>query len=395
MIKFPLSNIRNISLFYLFTIVLNSWWISANWIFFWTRYMTYGSLGLIDALAFGFGLLMEIPTGSIADLLGKRKTIIAAMSFALIGIIIMTFSDSYYGILIGFLICQFGWALYSGAAEAMAYDTLIDEKKEEQFEEVITTSSTIAGISTIVTTLIGGLAYTINFRLPHILWAISYFFGLLLSFFIKEPKTDLEKFSLKSYFLQFKTGFRELFKTNLRQYVVFFFALYGSFIIYDWGLVKPAFAERFGYFANEQAILFAGLGIVGAVIVKLIPRIRKITGDRVGMYILSILLAMAYAFMFFNWGFAGFIPIALLDLSGRIIQPWLSIIINKEIPSKYRATTISTSVLLSRLPYVFVAIIAGEAAQNGQLGIFGLAIGVILISLVALNFLYFDILKRK
>jgi len=392
--NFPLSNIRNISLFYLFSVVINSWWISANWIFFWTRYMTYGSLGLVDALAFGFGLLMEIPTGAIADLLGKRKTIISAMSFALIGISIITFSDSYYGILIGFLICQLGWALYSGAAEAMAYDTLIDEKKETQFEEVITTYSTIAGITTLITTLIGGFLYSVHFRLPHILWVISYVFGLALALFIKEPKTVLEKFTLKNYFLQLKIGFKELFKTNLRQYIVFFFALYGSFIIYDWGLVKPAFAERFGYLANEQAILFTILGIITAILVRFIPRIRKIIGDKIGMYILSILLAMAYAFMFFNWGFAGFIPLALLDLSGRIVYPWLSIIINKEIPSKYRATTISTTVLLSRLPYVFVAIIAGEAAQNGQLGIFGLGIGVILISLVAINFLYFDILKR-
>ncbi len=70
-------------------------------------------------------------------------------------------------------------------------------------------------------------------------------------------------------------------------------------------------------------------------------------------------------------------------------------IINKEVPSKYRATTLSTSALLGRVPYVFVAIAAGEAAEAGLLGVFALAVGSVLILATVINFFYFRVFHRE
>lgn len=94
-------------------------------------------------------------------------------------------------------------------------------------------------------------------------------------------------------------------------------------------------------------------------------------------------------------GWLGIMAIVMIDLGGRIVSPWLSVIVNKEIPSKFRATTISTSSLLSRIPYVLLAIIAGQAAEAGKIGVFTLVIGIVLIALGFLNYLVFTWKSKK
>lgn len=392
---FPAWDVKNVRIFYLLNFTQNAWWIAGNWIFFWTRYMTYGTLGIVDALAFGFGLLMEIPTGAIADLLGKKRTIVTAMGLMTIGAILMTHTGNQYPMFAGFLLAQLGWALFSGAAEALAYDSLVDKGREQEFENVISTATATGIVFMVLTTLFGGLLYYINFRLPHIFWWLSYAVGFVISLFATEPKTDTLQFTWKNYFGQLATGFKQLISPALRSFFVFNFALFGAFVIYDFGLVRPALAVSFGFDANAQAVILAVFGLVGALFARSLPQIRKRVSDATGLYLLSLVMGLAYVSVYFGLGVFGIFTLAAIDLSGRIVYPWLSVIINKSVDSKYRATTISTSSLLSRFPYVFVAIFAGIAAETGQLRLFGLVIGIVVLGLTALNYLVFGVLKGK
>ena len=105
---FPLRQIPNIGRFYLLTAFNNLWFLAGNWIFYWLRYMTYGELGVMDALCFLFGLVMEVPSGAIADVIGKRKTIIIGMLLASAGFLTMGSANDIAPLWIGFLLAQAG-----------------------------------------------------------------------------------------------------------------------------------------------------------------------------------------------------------------------------------------------------------------------------------------------
>jgi hypothetical protein len=383
----PLLKERNIFLFYLLTVTTNAFFIVGNWIFFWTRFMTYGQLGLVDASCFAFGMLMEVPTGAISDLIGKKKTLLAALFFSSLGVFIISPASQILPILVGFMVAQAGWALYSGAAEAFAYDTLKEKNLESQFDEVISASSMIATITTLFSTLAGIWLYQLNFRLPHYMWAVAYAVGFVICFFLREPHVDTEKFSLKNYFTQLSQGMKQLLMPALKPFFILIFILLGVFYLYNYGFIKPAMAEGFGWYAREQGWLFAGLSLFSAALARAVPWMRNKFSDMQGLVLLAMIMGVGFVVASLVSGWFGLLPFILIVGSGTLSSPWVSVVINREIPSAYRATTISTVAMLTKIPYIVAAVVAGGMIESGYLWLFtlvtgGVTLGAILISKV-------------
>ncbi len=355
--------------------------------------MTYGQLGWVDALGFGFGLFLEVPSGAVADLLGKRKTILFGMIAGFTGVMLITFSGSLAGITIGWLITQICFAFYSGAAEALVYDTMKDLKIETQFDKVITKASFIENLTGSITTLIGGFLYYYNNQLPHFLWGMGFFLGIIASYFFIEPKIDTVKFSLKVYFRQLFAGIRELTQTELSRYIGFFFVLVGVYFLYSWGLVRPAIATSFGFFSKEQAVILPVLTLLGAFCVRLIPKLKKSITDLNGLFILSVLMSGGFLLASLNLGWYGIIPMVLIAIAGHMATPWISIVVNKKIESKDRATTLSTIALLTKIPYVILAVTAGRMVENGTLSRFSFWTGATIISVALISILFIKFRK--
>lgn len=386
-IKIPQKENRNIVIFYIITVFTNAFYIAGNWIFFWTLFMTYKQLGFVDAVGFAFAFLMEIPTGAIADLLGKKITIQSALLFIFLGIMIITFGGSFLAIFVGFLIAQLGWTLYSGSAEALAYDSLVENKKQEDFEVVISFSHMLGLITTVIATLIGAWLFTINIKLPHFIWALTYLVGFIASFGLREPKVDTEKFSIKNYIKQLSTGIKELFSLKLKRYILFILTLMGFYYLYDYGLVRPVIAIQFGFFNIEQSFLYALTTILSAITVVFLPTIKRFLGDFKGLILLTIILTICFVLFSVRIGVFGVFPMLLIAIVGELSIPWISSIINEKTPSKYRATTISTVAMIIKTPYIIVAIVAGQLVEEGKFHYFtltlaGLAATVLLISVI-------------
>jgi len=63
-------------------------------------------------------------------------------------------------------------------------------------------------------------------------------------------------------------------------------------------------------------------------------------------------------------------------------------VLNERIPSETRATTLSTVALLSRIPYVLTALIAGVMVEAGTFAWFNLAVALVIGIIVAGSFAY-------
>ena len=69
-------------------------------------------------------LILEIPSGAIADIIGRKKTLIIARFCYIIEIFLIAFYDGFYIFLIAKVISGIGVSLSSGTDQALLYDTL-------------------------------------------------------------------------------------------------------------------------------------------------------------------------------------------------------------------------------------------------------------------------------
>jgi len=65
---------NNILIAYILAFAKNTWFWLGIWIFYYLRFTNYAGIGLIETVLTVTTTLSEIPTGAVADLLGKKKT---------------------------------------------------------------------------------------------------------------------------------------------------------------------------------------------------------------------------------------------------------------------------------------------------------------------------------
>lgn len=372
---------RNITLFYLLTISTNLWFGASSWLYVWRRFMTFGQLGWIDAIGFGISLILDIPTGAFADIFGKRLTLIVSSIFTGTGILFIAFANSLTGIFIGNIISQVGWAMYSGASDALVYDSLLNLKKEQLFSAVLAKANQYMSYAAAFGYFIGGILYPMYWRLPQIVWGLSYVPAVVISFLLVDPHImQSEHFSVRVYLNKIHLGIKELLLPQLRKYILLIFILLGVYFLYTWGFVRPAIATSFGFFSKEQSIILPILTLSTAFLIHYLPLISKKISGFMGLSILAGLMGMGFFLSAFPIGYWGIIPMFLVTIAGKFAGPWVSVIVNKEISSSYRATTLSTVSLLSKVPYVLVAVLIGSATENNMLSQFCLLLaGVIFV----------------
>ncbi len=78
-------------------------------------------------------VVLEIPSGYLADAIGRKKTIILGTIFGFLGFVAYSFSYAFLGFLFAEIILGIGQSLISGADSALLYDTLLESGKKDDY----------------------------------------------------------------------------------------------------------------------------------------------------------------------------------------------------------------------------------------------------------------------
>lgn len=102
-------------------------------------------------------LMLEIPSGILADRFSRKKLIVIGGVLKALCYITWIISSGFLLFAVGFVFWGLSCSLHSGTEEALLYDSLKTEGKEQQFDLVLGKGRFFAGISTIVSSLVGGI----------------------------------------------------------------------------------------------------------------------------------------------------------------------------------------------------------------------------------------------
>ena len=105
-------------------------------------------------------VILEIPTGILADRWSRRNMVAIGEMLKALCFFLWMFADGFHLYAVGFVFWGLGGAFQSGAEEALLFDTLKIQNREEQFEQVLGKGRFLHGMSNMLAAVSGGFLGT-------------------------------------------------------------------------------------------------------------------------------------------------------------------------------------------------------------------------------------------
>jgi len=129
------------------------------WVAYQRRVLTFTQMAFFSSIAYATTTFLELPTGALADLLGRRKTIMLGWLIAALSNVYLAFASSVLMFFSGFVVRAMGEALISGADTALIFDTLKELKRENYFSKYMARAGLIYRSALVLATFLGGYLY--------------------------------------------------------------------------------------------------------------------------------------------------------------------------------------------------------------------------------------------
>ncbi len=339
------------------------------WVLIWRSYLSWEEIALVTSISLFVQLLLELPSGALADLWGRKNTIIFGRVLGVIGFSIFIFATNFWMFLIGNILYLANWAFESGALSALLFDSMKENgRREEEYQKVEADTFFWCTVGMAISSALGGYLYTIHYQLPYIATTIASVGALITAYGLQEPELDSVKVNLKSYLRQNWEGFLHIFRNNKIR-AVSLFSILINFVAYVglWYLYEPRLAEA-SFPATYLALLVSGTYLARAIGTKLIPSILKFGNHNIPIF-LTLFQALGSALSFIENRFGAISSVYLRKMSDGMRSPILARLQNVELESRYRATSLSAISLLGNILISAVGPLIGYLMQRGSVSI--------------------------
>jgi len=157
--------------------------------------INYTQLFILQSWLMAWIFVLEIPTGVIADRIGRKHSLFLSGILGAISVNVFIFSPNFYIFLLAEFLMALTLAFCSGADTALLYEILKKQKMEKQSKYIFSrykmfnTLGTAVGLP--IGSVIAGLMiwpYPSNLTLPFLLTSIPFAIAAIFAILIKEDR---------------------------------------------------------------------------------------------------------------------------------------------------------------------------------------------------------------
>lgn len=161
------KQIRNL---YIYEVISGFQIVDLIWVYFLLqRGFSLAAAGVAEGTFHVVGMCCEIPSGMIADLIGRRKTLILSGLMSALAAWAMICTEYFPVILVAMGLNAVSYNLVSGTREALTYDSLLEVGQEEKYLEVSARQESIYSGLNAVTGLIAVLVIGLGYKKAYML----------------------------------------------------------------------------------------------------------------------------------------------------------------------------------------------------------------------------------
>ncbi|MDP1743183.1 MAG: MFS transporter, partial [Candidatus Amesbacteria bacterium] len=150
-----------------------------------TRGLTLLQVSSIWSIIMAASLMAEIPTGLIADKIGRKWSIVIALFVQTMGEFLYLFANSYLSFVLIAILAGIGYAFSSGASEALVYDSLPKKNRGMLMQKAVVRIGNSYQVAFFIAPIIGGLIISQlaidKFLMAILLTAVSVLIAFLFS----------------------------------------------------------------------------------------------------------------------------------------------------------------------------------------------------------------------
>lgn len=347
-------------------------------------------------------VIFEVPTGVIADTLGRRVSYLLgcltlAVSTALY-LLMWQIHGPFWGWAVSSLLLGLGYTFFSGALEAWLVDALHATSFKGSLDGVFAKGQIVGGVAMLTGSILGGvIAQFTNLGIPYVLRSLVLLVNFATAFLLMK---DLGFSPRKSthYLKEMKNILKASIDNGFKNPPVKWLMISSIFItgisFYIFYALQPFLLKLYG---DEKAYTIAGLiaaitavsNIAGGFAAPFIKRLfsRRTSALIVGGLFTAVILLLVSLtnnfwialILIFLWGllFAGLSPIRQAYINGII-------------PSSQRATVLSFDSLVGSTGGVFIQPILGKIAD-----IYSYSASYMIAGIIQMGSLPFVYLARK
>lgn len=150
--------------------------------------MSLAEVYFMESIVLFLMIFMEIPSGALADLIGRKKTSAIGSLCILICIIWFGLMDSPTDAWGANIVCMFGVALRSGSDDALIYDSLHEMGLQETYQQVRGRAEGFRFLVMACSSLCAGFLAQYDLRLPLLLSIPGIAGAVVVALMFTEPK---------------------------------------------------------------------------------------------------------------------------------------------------------------------------------------------------------------
>lgn len=182
---------RNIWKYYAFSFLMSFSFIGGVLIPFFTDWggINQFQIQILQAWFMLWIFILEVPTGVVADYLGRKYSLAIGAFISVLGAIIYGFIPHFWAFLLGEFLWATAIAFQSGADEALIYDSLKSQGKENLAKKILGKTRSFELVAIGLGAPIGGLlASRLGLNFPMLVTSLPCLCGTLIALTFKEPK---------------------------------------------------------------------------------------------------------------------------------------------------------------------------------------------------------------
>ena len=310
-------------------------------LYFLAKNLSFGDIGILFAIFSISGFAFEIPTGYLGDKFGRKNSVMVGLLILGITSFIWTLLSTTLSFAIFAAVWMLGLAFISGSFEGYIYDYLKTTKRESIYDKLVSLSGTTSYLAGAIGSIIGAYIFSININYPYYLLGVLFIMCIsVVALMLPDTKQNDADFQDE---LHVFSGMKQIIRNKSILWITLYVALLFGFFSFFRGSIDKSFILSLNLLDVKWLGVFVAISmLIQSAFMSQFAKIKERLGEN-GLILLYLCTSsIPLIIMSYSYGLLALFAITIFYTNESFQGALINSFCQKHIPSKIRATTLSS-----------------------------------------------------